>query len=205
MKPPFAPEITHEPPVFYRNPYALRFELGDPALTWRSPLYLPQALARVQAVFAAVFAECESMDILAVRFSFGRQKTGRNSLLFRSIARWHHAAAQTWRVRPQGGYDRRCFHDAYTLFQNLPPADADTGRLLMAAVQGDFPDRRPHTAARLYFYEPQQRILLHVYDDRGMDVAAASAEALLPFYRRFHHWLLDYDRARMDEMFAGLA
>lgn len=38
---------------------------------------------------------------------------------------------------------------------------------------------------------------LFPYDDRGMDVFAADAAELLPYYRLFAEWLLDYDRPRM--------
>jgi len=37
-------------------------------------------------------------------------------------------------------------------------------------------------------------ILLHVYDDRGVDVTALDRATLLPLYRSRAEWLLDYDR-----------
>jgi hypothetical protein len=36
-----------------------------------------------------------------------------------------------------------------------------------------------------------------------MDVAGPDRLALLPLYRKFNAWLLDYDRAAMDAEFAG--
>ncbi|MBQ2328753.1 MAG: DUF3885 domain-containing protein, partial [Oscillospiraceae bacterium] len=44
--------------------------------------------------------------------------------------------------------------------------------------------------------------LYHVYDDRGADLAAASVETLRPIYHRLNDWLLDNDRAAMDDLFA---
>ena len=42
-----------------------------------------------------------------------------------------------------------------------------------------------------------------MYDDRGLDMIATDRALLAPLYRRFDHWLLDYDRARMRETFSG--
>ena len=46
-----------------------------------------------------------------------------------------------------------------------------------------------------------QGLLLHVYDDRGMDVTSLEAAALLSIYEAFDPWLLDYDRDRMKSAF----
>lgn len=53
-----------------------------------------------------------------------------------------------------------------------------------------------------YLADLERGILLHVYDDRGMDVSALTAAPLLPFYERFDAWLLDSDRERMKAAFA---
>lgn len=199
----FASPLSCQQPVFYRNPYALRFELGDPALTWRSPLYLPQAFARAQAVFAAAFAGSTHIDILAVRFSFARQRIGKRSLLFRAVDKRCHAGAEYGRSRGQGEYGRRCFHDCSVVFRCLPLGCVDTDMLLRAALHNDFPQLRPYSQVRFYFYEPQRQLLFYLYDDRGLDIAAVHPETLRPLYRRFNDWLLDYDRAQMDNLFAS--
>jgi hypothetical protein len=40
-----------------------------------------------------------------------------------------------------------------------------------------------------------------MYDDRGLDVIAASASTLLPIYERFGDWILDNQRHRIDFRF----
>lgn len=76
-------------------------------------------------------------------------------------------------------------------------------RLLWSALAVDL-GVRPRLAGELYVADPARGILLHPYDDRGMDVIAAGAgRALLAeLYHRFGAYLLDYDRARMDAFFA---
>ena len=40
-------------------------------------------------------------------------------------------------------------------------------------------------------------MIVHMYDDRGLDMIAANREALIPVYRNFNDWVLDYDRERI--------
>jgi len=59
----------------------------------------------------------------------------------------------------------------------------------------------PKASVTTYLIEPKHRVMLHVYDDRGMDVAAIRADALTATYVAFDRWLLDYDRPRMAKAF----
>ncbi|KQT50454.1 hypothetical protein ASG52_06445 [Methylobacterium sp. Leaf456] len=54
----------------------------------------------------------------------------------------------------------------------------------------------------IFIVDFERRLTLFAYDDRGMDVVAMDRESLLPIYRQFGDWLLDYDRDRMDARFA---
>ena len=47
--------------------------------------------------------------------------------------------------------------------------------------------------------------LYHLYDDRGLDVLGSTRELLLPLYLRFHDWILSYNRAQIDRLFAPAA
>ena len=53
----------------------------------------------------------------------------------------------------------------------------------------------------IYFVDLQKRMIVHVYDDRGMDVIAMDKEAIAPFYTKFNDLLLDYDREKMKQQF----
>ncbi|HST58216.1 MAG TPA: DUF3885 domain-containing protein [Longimicrobium sp.] len=61
---------------------------------------------------------------------------------------------------------------------------------------------RPRLAGDLFIADPARGIVLHPYDDRGMDVIGPR-DALLELYHRFSDHLLDYDRERMDAFFAS--
>jgi hypothetical protein len=53
-------------------------------------------------------------------------------------------------------------------------------------------------SSRLVDFE--RGILVHVYDDRGVHVAA-SRDVLRPLYVQFNGWIQDYERPRIDALF----
>lgn len=62
---------------------------------------------------------------------------------------------------------------------------------------------RPTYSAGLYLYDLELGILVHPYDDRGMDVVGPNRELMQELYDKYTHWLLEYDRERMDKWFGN--
>ena len=60
----------------------------------------------------------------------------------------------------------------------------------------------PSSPDHSFLLHPTEAVLLHVYDDRGMDVIGSDAQTLRSIYETFDSWLLDYDRPRMQQVFA---
>ena len=73
--------------------------------------------------------------------------------------------------------------------------------LLWCAFATDFPGLRPNPHCSIYFIDLENRILVHPYDDRGMDIVGSNTVLLSKLYSRFNSLLLNYDRATMDETF----
>jgi hypothetical protein len=59
----------------------------------------------------------------------------------------------------------------------------------------------PSIGGRVYFLNPRSHLILHMYDDRGLDVVAADKSSVAALYEGFNGWILDYDRARIDLLF----
>lgn len=59
----------------------------------------------------------------------------------------------------------------------------------------------PSIGSWVCFLNVQNDVIFHMYDDRGLDVIATKRDALLPLYRNFNSWILDYDRAQIDRCF----
>ena len=56
--------------------------------------------------------------------------------------------------------------------------------------------------SNVYFLSTDRKLLFHLYDDRGADVAAEEKEVLLPLYRDFGDWLDESSRDQADTLFA---
>jgi hypothetical protein len=59
----------------------------------------------------------------------------------------------------------------------------------------------PSAPVVIFLLEPNTSVMMHVYDDRGMDVNALDAAKLNGLHSYYADWLLDYDRERMTNLF----
>jgi len=51
--------------------------------------------------------------------------------------------------------------------------------------------RTPAVSSRVYFLNPTTDVLLHMYDDRGLDIIAATKQPLTSICKQSQHWILD--------------
>lgn len=72
--------------------------------------------------------------------------------------------------------------------------------LLWHAVASEMPIY-PSAPVVAFLIDPNASVMMHIYDDRGMDVSAYDAATLHGLYVGFSDWLLDYDRERMAKLF----
>jgi hypothetical protein len=59
----------------------------------------------------------------------------------------------------------------------------------------------PSAPVLSFLIAPAKSLMLHVYDDRGLDITATDPEVLRASHVLFDPWLLDYDRERMEQIF----
>ncbi|MBD3108934.1 DUF3885 domain-containing protein [Bacillus sp. AGMB 02131] len=52
-----------------------------------------------------------------------------------------------------------------------------------------------------YFININRKTIFHIYDDRGCDLIAASADSIREIYEQYNDWILDYDRHRIGQLF----
>lgn len=65
--------------------------------------------------------------------------------------------------------------------------------LLWCAIASDLGPLRPKPCCRVYLLNINKGIVVHPYDDRGMDVISQSTTTLTGLYERHHDWLLNHD------------
>jgi Domain of unknown function (DUF3885) len=184
-------------PLFYANEPALRFELsvGGALLD-----QFEQAWDRAREIVDATLAGAETL--VAVVSTFAGDRPTRARALFRSLrdcgVRMQRPRA--WWTEPHD--DPWSEEDEDRLFVAFACGREAVHRLLWGALAVDL-GVRPRLEGQLYLADPARGIVLHPYDDRGMDVASANGALLAEMYVRFGAYLLDYDRARMDGFFAA--
>jgi hypothetical protein len=75
--------------------------------------------------------------------------------------------------------------------------------LLWCAFTNDFGSSLlPNPHCRIYLLNPNAGIVVHPYDDRGMDVNSRSTSALAGLFERHNDLLLEYDMEAMRRTFA---
>ncbi|MFC6591843.1 DUF3885 domain-containing protein [Deinococcus lacus] len=178
--------------LFYAHAPALRFELagGD-----TRPAQFLQAIDRARTVLAAAFAG--AAEVTAVLEVWGDESP---ALL------WATAQADLAKLglEPPAPEHRAHHAEGDDLPRNwfafrLPVAQIP--ELLWGIFAADL-GITPALSARLTLAAPELGVLACPYDSRGMDIIGPNAARLSQLYKGFDGWLLDYDRARMGEMFA---
>lgn len=72
--------------------------------------------------------------------------------------------------------------------------------LLWHAIASEMPIY-PSAPIVTFLLDPCKSVMLHVYDDRGMDVIASNPAQIQGLHADFKDWLLDYDSERMARLF----
>lgn len=175
------------------SPFRLRFELGGECLsnvTQPVPRFI-QAFDRARHVAEAVFLDSAIVAVV------GSSSSTTKSDDFRTLRDLGFAAPMIgeW-AAPRYRGDGSCLWKCFDIGADRPARDT----LLWCSVSAEM-SVGPKASITTYLLEPTRRIVLHVYDDRGMDVSANRADALTATFVACDRWLLDYDRPRMAEAF----
>lgn len=86
------------------------------------------------------------------------------------------------------------------MYWDLERIPAVSDRLMKEIIMADIGGYSGF-ASSVYFADTRHRVLFHLYDDRGADLAAADKELIRPLYEKFQSWILDYDREKIEKEF----
>ncbi|MBR3502779.1 MAG: pyroglutamyl-peptidase I [Clostridia bacterium] len=190
-------DFDDESPHFYRNPWALRCELG----LGEGDAWTKSARARAREIYHLLFprpADAVLFDDVMIDYTFDsgedvclgpvsdaiRAESARLRRLFRYYRRWRHSVVKNLRPQTPQDFDVRsrviCYADG------KPFGDE-------AIIDDEIGERG--FGAGLVSYESE--CVLWVYDGRGCDAVFATPEAMLAFYDRLSPFFLQYDAAEM--------
>jgi hypothetical protein len=183
--------------LFYNFPGGLRFELSEGG----SPLdQVLTALRKATAICDDVFSKEENMLVHLLTFlppsRFGlRRKLRELYIAGITIPR----VRELWLDMEDQG-DNEVSYWVNCVFE-VPTSKVQN--LIWCAVSTDFgTSLAPNPHCRVYLINPNDGIVVHPYDDRGMDVISQCTSALAGLYERHKNLLLPYDIEVMRQTFA---
>jgi Domain of unknown function (DUF3885) len=189
------------PGLFHSWPIALRFDLQSESST-SDDAYFVEVLRRAAIVFEAVFAPTDEVLVVMQRPRyerwFRRWRFRATHLVLRLLkASKQEAAFQRLANRTRFASTRQLIR-----FTVQRPARAIAHRTIIQAISHqDFPPRKPQLHDDMFFLNLRSKLILHMYDDRGLDLISPDVETLRPFHEALNHLLLDYDREQMAATF----
>jgi len=152
---------------------------------------------------------------IGLRFNIGLSEIDRAVLIFNAIFRDADAIVlfsedSTWEADPTRWYELFslpglfCLSEKQTVrsyeievsedeiyivrWASIQPSVLSTVRLFEAIANQDH-GRAPSVRGRVHILDPRAAVLLHMYDDRGMDIIASSADRLLTLKKIL--WFVD--------------
>jgi hypothetical protein len=190
---------------FRASPFSLRFELGGETFGNNAPVpRFIQAFGRARDVTRDVFSASQQLfGIVALpvgpeRDFYAPESDGFANLAEAGLACQHFSewTAPLWPDQEAEEDQVSSLWRAFDLSADRAAQDV----LLWCAVSYEMAIT-PKAPVVSFLADLDRSILLHVYDDRGMDVTALERQRLLPTYQGRNEWLLDYDRPRMEQVF----
>lgn len=195
-------ELPHG--MFYAFDYALRFELGGEEFGTDRPMRrFAQAYERSNAISQAFFAK--SSKIYVLLSSYGMEQPDKKRLKPLKLCGIKRSEFQYLSKTAQHN-DEHIAEFGSDVFRHWDIAKLEDKQTIseilwlgIASEMGIKPTFYDSTTA--YIVDAENGLVLHLYDDRGMDVVALQKEPLSNLFVSFNEWLLDYDLTRMTDMF----
>jgi hypothetical protein len=193
--------------LFCHFKYGLRFSLADEAFDRSTPIpRLLQGIDRARAISRTLFQNSSSVSAL---FSYVRS-TSEHPSYDETNEYWTSLGLCCSLGRPspcEVNVDGSTGFAEYLYCVDLPALLPGGDMVLWSALTSEVEFSRMGVAftvkhgGEYYLVDFSRAVILHVYDDRGMDVVSMSPEPLKAIYWRYAEWLLDSDRPRMDATF----
>ena len=193
--------LTH--PLFYNSKVAIRFNIGDNGKeiyigkNKRSfcvnPEYISVCFDRVNRIYNSLN---NPPDILVIDVFLHENETIQP---FISDVISLTNLPQPKEIKSEPFYfDEDEVLDHVFLFWELSEFNPDN--LLREILLSDLGGKYDLTSS-VYFVCSADKVLFHLYDDRGADLCAAKTESIFHIYNNLNDLILEYDRGKIDSIF----
>jgi hypothetical protein len=213
----YFPELTLSPPLFYKWTVGIRFELNgsEPKIPSSGDSYFAAAVERAARIYEEAFSQTNYALIVTahrryVDWSIDSLRYSRKNRGKKLPDLFRFSKMETLGISGPSG--KAIFSDnqdstwkeVVTLrWAEIMPQKIGYGRIFEAIANQDFPSRCPQLLGEVYFVDPHKHVILHMYDDRGLDVIAKHSDSLRSLYSRHNAWILDHNRNQIDTTFTS--
>ncbi len=178
--------------VFYSNENCLRFELSEGNGEGYVNMFTT-ALNKGTKIFETVF---ESTEELSVCLAFPGDSYLSNFSVFKQLKKLQIEIPKNAHTLKEW-VDDDVWHRNYIFFKTNK---SQLQKLLFGKLGAEL-GIKPSFWFDLYVYDIDLMVLLHPYDDRGMDVVGTNKFMLKRLYKQYNDWLLKYDIEIMRQWF----
>ncbi|MGZ4122168.1 MAG: DUF3885 domain-containing protein [Tumebacillaceae bacterium] len=205
------PKLELRRPLFYLAPIGLRFEIGPAEEEAGSSSYMAEVNRRAQTLFQELHEPDDPIFLVvnALRRKGELPSKRRELTVFRKYVRDARLLKHLTCAELPDFYagEEEVTEESWQMYRYslaCRVSNLKVSPLLKAIVNQDFPSKRePVVSEEVYVVHANKHIIFHLYDDCGCDIVANRTESLTPIYTKYNHWILDYDRDRIDNTMRG--
>ena len=192
-------------PLFYNWKIGLRFDLQVGSKD--TDEYFQEVTKRASAIFQSAFENSDQVFLVFMDYKYKRKKIRFSNFTFKQIDNL--IKTEVCYSKEKKLYEP---HDTFDI-RNIAIIKTSTNKInykniLTAIGHSDFPPRQPRLdensafmSKEVYFINIDNKLIFHMYDDRGLDIISTDIETIRPIYKKHNDWILDYDRKQIDKLF----
>ncbi|MFC8686169.1 DUF3885 domain-containing protein [Brevibacillus porteri] len=201
------PTLKLRPPLFYSWDIGIRFELGvnyDYQNVYENSPYILGVYTRAIDLFKASHSPNDDIFIVVDVNDCGDSRAFKRKL--NAFSKYVKNKSLLYKLRqntipyvfPEDDENEVYLTHRFSL--KCKTSDFAYVPMIKAICRQDM-GLKPRIFHRVYFINTSKHTIFHIFDDRGCDLIATSPETIRGIYDSYHHWILDYDRAKIDQVF----
>lgn len=189
-------------PLFYNSKVAIRFNIGDNGIQRYlekdkqnavvNPKYITACLDRVKQIYNSLSAP---PDILVIDGFLDERETIEDFI--------NNITSSTNLIQPKEIKSETVFEEDDELthvFLLWELNELNPDKLLREIISADLGGNY-RLVSSVYFVCSCDKVLFHLYDDRGADLCSEKTSSIMHIYKGLNNLILDYDKKRIEAIF----
>lgn len=204
------PTVELIPSVYYQWDIGIHFSLGEGIYQFKENGELnlemfSTAYKQTLTIFDELFDQNDDLILVTNNYKWKKQqkttklKVYQPNLRDKNILKKLQSQIYPYPFEEEEDYEMQQFS------LQCKVSDINLEGLLKASLNEDFPPMKPRYGCDsvhypdVFFVNTTRDIIFFVYDDRGCEVIARTAEELRPLYEKHYDWVDEVDRERIEK------